>query len=441
MTMRAKPVSSPTGVQALFLAALLTPAGVFAQQPIAPLQFSFSDPGARSMGFGGAFVALADDATAAFANPAGLVQLARPEISVEGRSWGYSTPFTEGGRVEGLPSGNGIDTIAGLRASTSEDNITGLSFVSATYPLDSWSLAFFRHEAANVEFSGETQGLFGDDADCCPPRYLDQRAASDLEIVSYGFSAAYEVSERLSLGLGLVRHDASIVLDASLYVPDDDSIDSLYETNSYLPQRLLFSQRTAASDTDWSVTGGFLWRQSERWSIGGVYRQPPEIDIGIEVRAGPVIDLGVPPGEVFLQGVITLELPDIYGLGFAYRAPDGRITVTFQWDRIEYSNFAESLGLDDQTVDDIDELHLGAEYVFLNSTPIVAVRLGTWWEPDHEPRPTVDDPLLRALLQPGEDQLHYAAGVGVAMQNFQIDLGLDFADRIDTVSLSAIYSF
>jgi hypothetical protein len=44
-----------------------------AQQAIVPLHLSISDPGARSMGFGGAFVALGDDATAAFANPAGLV--------------------------------------------------------------------------------------------------------------------------------------------------------------------------------------------------------------------------------------------------------------------------------------------------------------------------------------------------------------------------------
>ena len=42
-------------------------------------EFSFSNPGARAMGLGGAFAALADDATAAFANPAGLVQLLEPE--------------------------------------------------------------------------------------------------------------------------------------------------------------------------------------------------------------------------------------------------------------------------------------------------------------------------------------------------------------------------
>ncbi len=107
MAIRIKQLSSHSGALILLLIGLLAPAGVSAQEAVVPLQFSFSDPGARSIGFGGAFVALADDATAAFANPAGLVQLLRPEVSIEGRRWSYSTPFTEGGRIEGLPSGNG----------------------------------------------------------------------------------------------------------------------------------------------------------------------------------------------------------------------------------------------------------------------------------------------------------------------------------------------
>ena len=47
----------------------------------------------------------------------------------------------------------------------------------------------------------------------------------------------------------------------------------------------------------------------------------------------------------------------------------------------------------------------------------------------------------RALLPRGDDEMHYAAGLGLALQSFQIDLAVDFADRVDTVSLSAIYSF
>ena len=223
---------------------------------------------------------------------------------------------------------------------------------------------------------------------------------------------------------------------------DDDSLQSFFAPNSYLPERSRLSQRSFVRDTDWTLTGGFLWRVSGSWSVGGVYRQGLEAAIEYEVRAGEAVDFGVPPGEIFLRGSGgPIEFPDIYGLGFAYRDPDGRLTVSFQWDRVEYSDIPESLDLDDQSIDDSNELHLGAEYVFLNSTPIIAVRLGTWLDPDHQMRATSNEPFVRALMPRGDDEVHFAAGIGVAMQQFQIDLAMDFADREDTLSLSAIYSF
>ena len=199
MAKRVRRLFSYTGALILLLVELLVPAGVSAQQAIVPLQLSLSDPGARSMGFGGAFVALADDATAAFSNPAGLVQLLRPEVSIEGRRWSYSTPYTEGGRAEGLPSGFGIDT-TGLRTATSDTEITGLSFLSFAYPIGDWSLAFFRHQYANLEFSGQTQGLFGGGTNCCQTRFWDEQVSSELDFVSYGLSAAFRVSDSLDLG-------------------------------------------------------------------------------------------------------------------------------------------------------------------------------------------------------------------------------------------------
>ena len=41
------------------------------------LPFNFSNPGARPTAMGGAFIGLADDASAAVANPAGLTSLAK----------------------------------------------------------------------------------------------------------------------------------------------------------------------------------------------------------------------------------------------------------------------------------------------------------------------------------------------------------------------------
>src|SRR5712691_7511276 len=57
-------------------------------QSVQGLQFNFSNPGARSLGMGGAFLGLADDASAAEANPAGLTILAKREISIEVRYYG-----------------------------------------------------------------------------------------------------------------------------------------------------------------------------------------------------------------------------------------------------------------------------------------------------------------------------------------------------------------
>jgi hypothetical protein len=51
------------------------------------LRFNFSSPGARAMALGGAFVGVADDATAADANPAGLCTVPDVQVFME---YGYS---------------------------------------------------------------------------------------------------------------------------------------------------------------------------------------------------------------------------------------------------------------------------------------------------------------------------------------------------------------
>ena len=155
----------------------------------------------------------------------------------------------------------------------------------------------------------------------------------------------------------------------------------------------------------------------------------------------PAFDPGVPPGEVLGRAEGAVEFPWLLGLGVAYRAPDGDLTVSFQWDHIPYSRIVESAGLTDQAVDDVNELHLGGEYVFLRSTPVIAVRAGAWLDPDRQLRATTDEPFSRALRPPGEDQVHFTFGAGVAFRSFQIDAGVDLADQVNSFSVSGIYSF
>src|SRR6188474_318125 len=96
----------------------------------AGIQFDFSLPGARSLALGGAFVAVADDATAAWSNPAGLLALRRPEISVEGRAWNFASAAVERGHAFGSPTGVGYDTVNGLVEGTNKSWTGAPNFLS-----------------------------------------------------------------------------------------------------------------------------------------------------------------------------------------------------------------------------------------------------------------------------------------------------------------------
>lgn len=420
--------------------------GVWAQegpQPILTPQFSFSNPGARSMGFGGAFVAVADDATAAFVNPAGLLQLSEPEVSIEGRYWSYSTAYVAGGRVAGDPSGSGLDTSEGLRVETSDNDLSSLSFLSFVYPRKRWSLGVYRHVLANFESTSETQGFFAGGTDCCQIRYFaDQQGSADLEVISYGLAGAYRVTDTFSLGLGLIAYESSMYIDAGIYLPDDPS-NPIGSPTSFLPEKLIVEQANFSDDGSLSFNAGFLWALSPRWRVGGKYRGGPEVGASGRLVVGPALDLGVPPGtEVVYDSGQVVDLPDVFGLGVAYRSVDSRVTVAFEWDRVTYSDPLTSLGVDDQEIPDADELHLGGEYVFLQTSPMLALRAGAWLDPDHLTRPKENANLFtRVLLPPGEDEIHFAVGIGAAFRKFNIDAGIDFSDSVDTVALSANYSF
>ena len=418
------------------MAAFLQVSGAFAQA-LVTLELSYSNPGARSLGFGGAFVALADDTTAAYANPAGLVQLTRPEISMEGRSWSYSTPFVFGGRASGAPTGIGIDTTPDLRWGESTADFTGLSFLSYVYPLKRWSLAIYRHQLARYASSYTTDGLFAEGSTYLDTdRWIDRPGSTDLDVVSWGFAAARRINDSLSLGLTLTYIQVDLDLETTAYLHDDDTLEAFFSANSYLPERIAWRTWTQAHDSTFGLALGLLWRATERWSLGGFVRSDPDVSALWVGEPGPAASPENPR-----QWRFTGEwgFPAALGLGCAYTSPGGHLTVSFEWDHVFYSSLFE--GDPDEAMPDADELHLGGEYAFLRSRPVLALRAGVWLDPDHRVRATLGDDLFLAVLPPGSDELHYTFGLGAAFERFQIDLGVDFSDIRDTLSLSAIYSF
>jgi hypothetical protein len=420
------------------LAALMAAGSVGAQQEVPPtFEFGFSNPGARSMGFGGAFAALADDATTAFANPAGLVQLVAPEVSIEGRSWSYSTPYVSGGRIWGPPTGIGQDSTAGLRTSTSDKDLTGLSFLSFVYPKGRWSFAFYRHLLSNYEFEGTTEGLYsGPWPNAAQRREFAYQKTADLQIVSYAVAGAYEVTESLSLGLAINYFQGDIDLVTGVYgeLRDDVPEDEFFAPVPVVPENLFYSASLAIADRDWGLNLGIHWRPTERWSFGGFFREGPKFEIVTELRAGPAYVDPEMSGQVIESDSGNAQFPNVYGLGASYRSGNDRVTLSFEWDRVEYSAI---FGDDELRIDDANEFHIGGEYAFLNLAPVVSLRAGVWLDPDHRISCSGCNYVAEAVLTSGEDQMHYAAGLGLAFKR----LAADFSELVDTVSLSFICSF
>src|SRR5512140_952171 len=79
----------------LFAMLILIPVAVAMAQNRSGYQLNITGAGARAAGMGGAFIGVADDATAITWNPAGLTQLERMEASVVGRYVFEKTDFTD----------------------------------------------------------------------------------------------------------------------------------------------------------------------------------------------------------------------------------------------------------------------------------------------------------------------------------------------------------
>ena len=101
-------------------------------------RFNFVPPGARALGMGGAYAAIADDGTAAQANPAGLQFILAPEFFLEYGSTHRDTTIdrsTLGSLSVDLSTGARDLPYLGLTTISHPDTTGDLAFVSFVFPV------------------------------------------------------------------------------------------------------------------------------------------------------------------------------------------------------------------------------------------------------------------------------------------------------------------
>lgn len=374
-------------------------------QPVYAAQLDFSSSlnpvgsGARAMGMGGAFIAVADDATAASWNPAGLVQLEKPELSIVLSYYRHTQSY----HPSTHPEMTGSDTVSS----------TDINYASAAYPF----VAFER----NVVVSLNYQHLY----DLTQKNNYTQNFGT-LDSGPRSFSQngkLYALSPALAVQLA-----PGLYLGGTLNIWQSWFGRNGWEDHdSYGGSLIPFAVSNQAEFSGVNGNIGLLWNFADGFSLGAVYKSAFDADLHVETerRFGSTV---LPP----LAIDATLSMPASYGIGLGYRPNDalsfsGDLYLT-DWSQFTLKNHANGIEFNPVYGDDLSngrlrdtiQVRLGAEYLFIAPERVIPVRCGLFYDPVPQ----------RGRL---DDYYGIALGTGYSTGLFSVDISWNyrFGDNVN----------
>lgn len=382
-----------------------------------PSSFNPVGSGARALGMGSAFIAVADDATAASWNPGGLIQLGRPELSLVGTFF-HRTEENEF-RTHSEASGEQRVT---------EKNI---NYFSLSYPF-----ALFNR---NMVLSLNYQRLFDFAREWDFPIIERTERTSAVRNLSYhqegslsavGFAYCIQMTPKFSLGFTLnfwedwlddnsweqTRHEKTTGFDRR----ENDQFTHEFDTRS----RYSFS--------GFNANLGFLWNINEKFALGAVLKTPFTADLKQEssseyaFRYSEFSEYNSSGSDASSENQ-ELDMPVSYGIGISYRFSD-QLTLAADIYRTEWQDFiledsegkricpVSGRSLDESDIDPTHQVRIGAEYLFFNplhSKYIIPLRGGLFYDP----APAEGSP---------DDFYGFSIGSGIVVGQFIFDLAYQY---------------
>lgn len=406
------------------------------------LRIDFTHPSARPASLGGAFIAAAQDESAAPINPSGLTFLKSPGATLNQRH--VTTHFEE-------PAGS----IAGpSRLAKFETIHFNQTMVGVFLPLKRVTLALFRHIVFDSRFNFETNQFVTLSGPLSQRQALGglgnfpgRRVNLDLEMVNDAFSIAIRVHKRLSIGFSIKTSVMNFRIDEFTFLdpivrqglpPGDNRAETTYWV-------LTLDERNVQPSYSFGALGKLSLDQLF-W--GAIVDLNPKFVLQSQIFL-PEYNHGSDtfPSEDVENTTFHVKVPDRFGLGLYYVATPG-LRFSFDVVRLEYSELLEGNdlnaveddvydaesdsyqdpdGRDDLTLEDATEIHFGMEYLFrIPQLGVIPLRLGVYTNPGHRIHSASDEPDLRRLFPKAKDNTHFTFGLGLILNSYlKVDLGLN----------------
>jgi long-subunit fatty acid transport protein len=343
--------------------------------------------GARAMGMGGAFIGVADDATAASWNPAGLVQLEKPEISFVYSYFSREQTYDSSTHSE----------IEGRNRMASD----GLNYASAAFPF----ILFKRNMIISVNY----QRLYELKKELNFPLTRDVAGdilTEDIEFTQDGH--LYAVSPAFAMQITPMFY-LGATLNFWDNISGENGWDTIYESNTRgvlagNSVELRVSQKDEVDFEGVNANFGFMWI-SDPFTLGGVIKTPFNADLTrktslFQSQDWPAFPLHTESLSEDRQE-FTMKMPLSYGLGLSYRYSD-EWTMSFDVYRTDWSKFEirdeggnrlnplDGKPLSEGRLKDTTQVRAGVEYFILGEHDMVPLRLGLFYDPEPA-KGSVDD--------------------------------------------------
>jgi hypothetical protein len=291
--------------------------------------WNITGAGARAAGMGGAFIGVADDATAITWNPAGLTQLYRPEVSLVARY------IAESYKYESTIYSNSVDNQGHFI----------LNFASAAYPFMNGRLV------AAIAYQKQLDWYSGWEGE------EDESATGGANTIIPGL--AFRVVPVLSIGFSTNIWMGNSVKETSDYYYGYE--DSVERTISFSGFNMAFGTMVDFNN----LQNPFPLK------LGMMIRTP--FDLGVEVDA----DYEYNPDLHYKN---TVDMPIMMGFGTSFRLGEN-LTVSADYEiraygksKINYdlggtSNLSES-------EKNLNQIRVGAEYLVVTDFAVIPLRAG-----------------------------------------------------------------
>lgn len=450
---------------------------------LSKISFNLTNPGGKSLAMGGAFTAIADDATAAIANPAGLGLLSSVEVGVSGkRSDDVIGLVTARSTATGsdfltpYPPVQGVNSDISARAS-------GVEFAGVVIPVSRRFVAAVSY-AENLRFEGDpgedgyTYIELRDNRSGGSTRldYLyefREHGAVSLRNRLLGLSAAFRATDRLRFGAGVTLNRLELDL-----LGDAGGAHRIFNRN-YTPTEIKTSTITVATrGLDQNTLGFVVGVHADlvpggKLTAGAVYRQTGKTTGTLEIG-------GDVPEPLWGQETRTFSarVPRDAAVGLAARPFPG-LTVAAEAQWIAYGDFIDRslpivsykglagpipgmfvgpLLAELAPADDVIVPRIGIEYVATTANLLLAFRLGYHREPArgvtanlsaYEAAGTafdIDDPpyseSVRTVYDGGKPDDRFSGGLGATVsRRVSFDLAFDVGRSSRVLSASLFYRF